>query len=176
MYNYFSVFRPAILIVSYISTTRKYSRLFWILIVIGGFSAAGFLINESFQSWSESPVKTTIETMPITDLKFPEVTVCPPRNTFTDLNYDLMMAEQIILDDNMRDKMLKYAIQLIEEDEIFNNNLTKMMEDNRFYNWYYGYTEIEIPYFQSFNYDGAFSRLFFYLHTSATSGSFYLPN
>ena len=66
---------------NYISTTRKYSRLFWILIVIVGFSGAGFLINESFQSWSESPVKTTIETLPIAEIKFPKVTVCPPKNT-----------------------------------------------------------------------------------------------
>ena len=80
------------------------------------------------------------------------------------------MAEQIVLDDNMRDKMLKYAVELIEEEELLKNNLTKMIEDNRFYNWYYGYTEIVIPYYVPNNYDG-FNRLIFYLHTSATSGS-----
>ena len=78
---------------TYISTTRKYVRLFWLLVVVTGFSGAGYLIRESFVSWSESPIKTTIETLPISDIMFPKVTVCPPKNTFTDLNYDLMMTE-----------------------------------------------------------------------------------
>ena len=82
---------------TYISTTRKYARLFWILVVITGFSVASFLIKESFDSWSESPVKTTIETLPIAEIKLPKVTVCPPKNTFTDLNYDLMMTENMTL-------------------------------------------------------------------------------
>ena len=47
--------------------------------VVGGFSTASFLIFESFLFWHESPVKTNIETLPITDLKFPKVTVCPPK-------------------------------------------------------------------------------------------------
>ena len=74
---------------TYVSTTRKYVRLFWIFVVIGGFVGASLLIKESFDSWSESPIKTTIETLPISEITFPKVTVCPPKNTFTDLNYDL---------------------------------------------------------------------------------------
>ena len=45
---------------AYISTTRKTLRVFWITVVIAGFVGAGLLITESFQSWDESPVKTTI--------------------------------------------------------------------------------------------------------------------
>ena len=71
---------------SYIAAGRKYVRLFWILVVIGGFSGAGVIIYQSFQSWADSPVKTTIETLPITEITFPKVTVCPPKNTYTDLN------------------------------------------------------------------------------------------
>ena len=82
---------------THIYTTRKYARLFWSLVVITGFIIASLLIKESFHSWSESPVKTTIETLPISEIKFPKVTVCPPKNTFTDLNYDLMMTENITL-------------------------------------------------------------------------------
>ena len=119
---------------NYISTTRKCSRLFWILIVIVGFAAAGFLINESFQSWSESPVKTTIETMPITDLKFPEVTVCPPRNTFTDLNYDLKLAENKELTDAKRDELYKFAIENAEENS-YMDALNQLHEENQFYKW-----------------------------------------
>ena len=98
---------------SYIATTRKYVRMFWILVVIVGFVGASLIIKESFASWSESPVKTTIETLPISDIKFPKITVCPPKNTYTDLNYDLMVTENLTLSDEMRDDMFKYALEVI---------------------------------------------------------------
>ena len=60
---------------TYISTTRKYVRLFWSLVVLMGFLGASLLIKESFDSWSEIPVMTNIETVPITDIEFPKVTV-----------------------------------------------------------------------------------------------------
>ena len=73
----------------YISTTKKnLARIFWILVVITGFIGAGVMIYNSFQSWRDSPVKTTTETLPITEITFPKVTVCPPKNSYTDLNYD----------------------------------------------------------------------------------------
>ena len=112
---------------TYISTTRKYARIFWILVVISGFVGASLLIKESFGSWSESPVKTTVETLPIADMKLPKVTVCPPKNTFTDLNYDLMMTENMTLTEEMRDEMFNYAIEVINED-----SLTKLKQEDRF--------------------------------------------
>ena len=69
----------------------KYARLFWLVIVLFGNILAGLIIFESFVDWAKNPIRTTIKTKPITELKFPNVTVCPPHNTFTDLNYDLMM-------------------------------------------------------------------------------------
>ena len=87
---------------SYIAAGRKYVRLFWILVVIGGFSGAGVIIYQSFQSWADSPVTTTIETQPISEITFPKVTVCPPKNTYTDLNYDLMMTENMTVDNDTR--------------------------------------------------------------------------
>ena len=75
----------------HISKTRKYARLFWIIIVLFGNILAGSMIYESFLEWAENPIRTIIKTKPITELKFPNVTVCPPYNTFTDLNYDMMM-------------------------------------------------------------------------------------
>ena len=91
---------------TFISTTRKYARLFWILVVITGFVGASLLIKESFDSWSEGPAKTAIGTFPIADIRFPKVTVCPPKNTFTDLNYDLMISENVTLTEEMRDLLL----------------------------------------------------------------------
>ena len=148
---------------SYISTTRKYARLFWILTVISGFFGAGYLIKESFDSWSESPVKTTIETLPISEITFPKVIVCPPKNTFTDLNYDLMMTENITLTDEMKDDMFKYALEVINEDAFSGSDWIKLHQKDRFYNWYHGYTEIKFP---SHDNDGLNIRIY----TSATSG------
>ena len=69
-------------------------RILWISIVLAGFTGAGVLNYQSFQDWNESPVKTSIETLPITETEtiFSKVTVCP-KNAYTDLNYDLMMTE-----------------------------------------------------------------------------------
>ena len=151
---------------SYISTSRKYIRLFWTLVVIGGFTGAGYIIYQSFQDWNESPVKTTIETLPITKLRFPKITVCPPKNTFTDLNYDLMMTENTTLDNDTRDELTNYAAELLYDhlyDKII-RNLSKIEEEDRYYNWYHGYTQIKIPYIH-----GGYVR--YYVNTAASSGN-----
>ena len=99
---------------AYIATGRRYVRLFWILVVIVGFTGAGYMIYQSFQSWAGSPIKTTIETLPITEMiTFPKVTVCPPKNTYTDLNYDLMMTENMTLDNDTRQELTNYAVELL---------------------------------------------------------------
>merc|ERR1712197_24557 len=123
---------------TYISTTRKYVRLSWVLIVTAGFSGAGYLIYQSFQSWAESPVKTTIETLPITEITFPKVTVCPPKNTYTDLNYDLMMAENMTLDNDTRKELENYVVEMLYDKlhDIFMKNMNKLEERDRYYNWY----------------------------------------
>ena len=77
---------------AYISRTEAFRRAFWVCVVFTGFSVAAVLISESFRNWNETPVITTLETRPIEDVTFPKVTICPPPNTYTNLNYDLMMA------------------------------------------------------------------------------------
>ena len=133
----------------YISRPGKLSRLIWILVVIAGFSGAGVMIYQSFQSWAESPVKTTIETLPITEITLPKVTVCPPKNTFTNLNYDLMMLENMTLDNDTRDELTQFAVELIQ-DLVYNElmaNISKFQEENRYYNWYMGYSYFSyLPY------------------------------
>ena len=54
---------------TYIATSRKWMRLFWITVVIAGFTGAGYMIYQSFQDWEENPVKTTEETLPITEIQ-----------------------------------------------------------------------------------------------------------
>ena len=152
---------------TYIGTGRKYVRLFWILVVIGGFTGAGVLIYQSFQSWSDSPVKTTIDTHPITDITFPNVTVCPPKNTFTNLNEDLVMLEDMIVDNETREELIHHALDiilnLVHDQNI--DNLNKLQESNRYTNWFKGQTEIGLPYHDPHN---GFTHI---INTSAHSGS-----
>ena len=137
---------------AHIATGRKNVKLFWTLVVIAGFTGACVLIQTSFQSWADSPVKTTVETLSITELTFPKVTVCPPKNTYTDLNYDLMMTENMTLDNDTRQELAQYAVEMLY-DHLYDNiirNLSKLREKDRFYNWYQGYTELEFTFYDSF--------------------------
>lgn len=155
---------------TYISTTRKCTRLFWILVVIAGFMGAGFLIEESFASWSESPIRTTIETLPISEIKFPKVVVCPPKNTFTDLNYDLIITYNLTLTDEMRDEMFKDAIKILEDDVFTLSKGSLLEEADRFYNWYHGFTEIQSPNVPPFGVANVLPKIEYNIFTSATSG------
>ena len=107
---------------AYIAVTRKYARLLWTLIVFAGFTYAVFMIYQSFQDWQNNPVKTTIDIRRIEEITFPKVTVCPPKNTYTDLNYDLMMTENMTLDHETRNELANYA----------NDTLSNTYEDS---NW-----------------------------------------
>ena len=82
---------------SHIASSRSFSKVLWSLVVVSGFSVAVLLIYQSFQSWKSSPVTTTIETRPISELKFPKITVCPPKNTYTNLNFDLVKSVNVSL-------------------------------------------------------------------------------
>ena len=156
---------------SYIATTRKFVRILWILIVIAGFIGAGFIINESFQNWQDSPVTTTIETLPKSQIEFPKVTVCPPKGTFTNLNYDLMMTKNMTLDPSLRENLFNLAMELIIQFQR-PDTLTKLNlidEENRFRNWYYGYTDMKIP-VMSDTINSKEPQLRYTLRTSATKG------
>ena len=150
----------------HISTTKKYGKLFWIWVVIGGFSAAFVLIYQSFRGWDESPYTTTIKTLPIKEITFPKVTVCPPKNTFTNLNFDLMLADNLTIDDEQRNMLVDYTLDLLHDSyyQELMENVSLLQDEDRFYNWYKGYNIIDIPY----EYDG---QLQYTVYTTATSGS-----
>ena len=150
----------------YISTERKFSKLFWILIVILGFSYSGYLIKGSLSNWSESPIKTTIETKPISELTFPKVSVCPPKNTFTDLNYDLMMVENKTLANETKNEFVDIIMSELH-DPGYNEYLRltdSLEEDNRAYNLYNGYSNYMSTFFKDKELSIGFS-------TSSSSGS-----
>ena len=66
----------------YISSSKSnVTKFLWACVVIAGFTTAWFLINNSYSDWSENPVSTTISTHPISELKFPKITICPPSGT-----------------------------------------------------------------------------------------------
>ena len=146
------------------------------------------MINESFKSWNDNPIKTTIDTRPIKEMTLPKVTVCPPKNTYTDLNYDLMRLENKTLDNDTRDELFYNAVNIIYDhfcetnnilahsndpsehctDYFYNTvmrNISRLVDNDRYYNWYHGYTRIDSPYFDS---DSGTNLI---VHTSAAYGS-----
>ena len=126
---------------SHILRNRKLKQFFWLFIVFVGFTSAFILISTSFQSWRDTPVKTIIETLPISEIKLPKVTVCPPKNTYTDLNYDLARVEEKKLFDERREELYRFAIQNAEENS-YMDALNLVEEENRFYNWYHGFSSV----------------------------------
>ena len=73
------------------------TRLFWIIIVLSSFFVAAILVESSFSSWKESPFISTSTTLLISNAKFPIVTVCPPEESNTVLNADIIGVEKIDL-------------------------------------------------------------------------------
>ena len=148
----------------HISSTRRCTRLFWITLLTMGLIVSSVLIWESFQSWEDNPVRTTTRTVAMKKIKFPKLTVCPPKNTFTDLNYDLMLAENVTLTDETKNELFEYAVALIDE-HFYMDPWDKMHEENRFHNWYTGFTSM---YHEPGLNEGTFYR--YTISTSATSG------
>ena len=78
----------------YISMEKKLLiKMIWTVLVTVSFYIAITLIRDSIIAWDESPISTNIETLPISEVMFPKVTICPPEGSNTALNYDIMMAQ-----------------------------------------------------------------------------------
>ena len=90
--------------------------------------------------------------------------MCPPKHTYTDLNFDLLNTENMTIDNKTRSELISYSLALLY-DQLHNNmmkNLSILKDEKRYYNWYHGYTRIMLPsYTNTFRYD---------VYTSATSG------
>ena len=151
---------------NHISSTRGCTRLFWITLLAMGFVVSSVLIWESFVTWADNPVRTTTRTLPMKEIRFPKLTVCPPKNTFTDLNYDLMLTENVTLTKETKNELYEYAVAMIDE-HVYMDPWDKIHEENRFLNWYTGFT--------SMYYEPFLNPLKFFeykISTSATSGVF----
>ena len=124
----------------HIATNRTYARLFWILVVCFGFLGAVFLINSSFETWNESPVNTIFETLSIKRIGFPKVAVCPLRNTYTTLNFDIMNANHTSrLDETILSLLIKTTVSKMHELETDVATANFLEDKKRFRNWYFGF-------------------------------------
>ena len=125
---------------SHIGQTRKFAKLFWISVVLIGFMCAVYLINSSFEAWNESPVSTIVETLSIENIKLPKITVCPPRNTYTNLNYDILMANHTSrLDEHVISLLINLTVSKMHKLETDVATANFFDDKNRFRNWYFGY-------------------------------------
>ena len=164
---------------NHVSTTRKYIRFFWILVVISGFSGSIYLICQSFKAWSERPVSTTIETHEIHELKYPKVMVCPPKNTYTNLNHDIMVVGNMTIDNDLTNenstayKLLQSFVSNFHQKDfdVFVQKINLMKEKNEFRNYYNGFTKVPIDVYR--NQIGINSGKF--IKTYATSGDIASP-
>ena len=152
---------------AHIAASRSFMRIFWIFVVFFGFSTAFYLIYDSFYFWKQSPISTTIETLPISQITLPNITVCPRKNSVLNLNLDIKESERMELNDTARVNLLQHAKVITQEkfyEEIM-RNLSFVEILDRFYNWYHGITRAELPYHSSFH-----NKLCFNVYTSARSG------
>ena len=155
-----------------IPPARRLSRLFWVFVVVSGLMGSTFLIVKSFRGWQESPVSTSVEILPINQFTFPQVTVCPPRDSFTLLNYDLVLADRIRLDEGVRAQLLTVLSETVltagYRDIL--SDLDKFYEADRARNWYEGRSMIHLPYWNTFN-----QQKYYKPETLATSGHIVSP-
>ena len=101
---------------------------------------AGVLINESFGNWSSHPVSSVISTHPIKDLKFPNVTICPPKGTNTALNYDLFKLQKNFtsLEKNLITKEIINAFFDVET-KTYVKTISDLVNEENFANIYRGF-------------------------------------
>ena len=144
----------------YIASSRRNVRLFWLCVVTAGFIGAGLMIRQSFSEWASRPVSTTIETLPISGIPFPNISVCPPRSSFTTLIPDLIRARNITFDqENRRD--LAGAVSEAVYNATFQQELLKfsLHKPRNFISWYTGETKETV----SFQYLNLFISFYFFI-------------
>ena len=117
--------------VSYLATTRKFARVFWLSVVTASFIIASLLIREAFKAWTDNPISTTIETRTISEIRFPKVTICPPKDSLTDLNEVLIRIgnktfEYDLLNENTTGYQVLEKFTTFFQNEDFKRRLSKV--------------------------------------------------
>ena len=121
-----------------------------------------------------SPIATTITTNPIEKVTYPQIYVCPPRNTFTNLNFDLVN----VPDEKLEPDYVNELVRLVDE-KIQDAELEKTLEDintfeeqDKFNHWYMGLSELAQP---RFYYIFGYLKHTITYKTTATSGTVSSP-
>ena len=155
---------------AYIPNSRRSLGLFWSCVVITGFGVASYLIEKSYRGWQESPISTSVEVRPISGLTFPNVTVCPPRDTFTILNYILIEAQDRSLDYQTRKHLVEAVDKIVYEFGYIEKlkEVNMCFERDRFRHWYEGESRIKLPYWY-------YNTYFCDLEIVASSGEIITP-
>ena len=93
---------------------------------------------------------------------------CPPNNIKQPL--ELFLSSVFAID--IKDKLIDEARDEVHE-KVYNEfvkNISKLQEENRFYNWYHGFTEVQFPYWCDEGCASDSAGLQYEIKTSATSG------
>ena len=104
----------------------RIGKCLWFTSVCFGFLGAGFLISNSYFEWQKSPVASSISTISISDLEFPNVTICPPKGSNTALNYDIMNAENNLMTEEQKEKLSQDAFSVFV-DAPFQEHVNRML-------------------------------------------------
>ena len=133
---------------SFISSSKSvWARLTWITAFLLSLFLAVYQIDSTFKTWDQNPVSTDIEVLPISGMKLPGITVCPPKGSHTGLNYDLIRAKNITLTTKDRQEMINYAVDqlIIKEAEVYKGFHETFIEEKRQRNWLNGISYITLP-------------------------------
>ena len=122
------------------STKSTFVRLFRITAVSISFTISLIMIFNSFSAWEESPVISTTKLKPISMAKFPKVTVCPPKDSNTVLNYDISSAVNMSLKSRFRSNLVDSAkpFLLKEYYEVFLQHQNAYLNMQQINDLYYG--------------------------------------
>ena len=104
------------------------------------------LINNSYSAWQESPIATTITTHPLATLQFPNVTVCPPKDSNTALYPDLMRADNSSLTEDDRESLRSSIQELLTISALeFADNMLAAANPANLEATYRGYQSVPKP-------------------------------
>ena len=156
-----------------ISKSKSIKRIFWSVVSTSGFILAFSQIYENFQNFSKTPISTIVETWPIEKVTFPSITVCPVKDTFTNLNYDLVNAGSYNLNKEERNHLIQLFYESFQEVDykITMDYMKEMRQNDLLRTYYEKLTQIEIPSKSELLGNLMFVRI----HTYATSGQIKTP-
>ena len=80
------------------------ARIFWVVVVIGAIAFTTYQLVSLNRQWTDSPVITTLDTiaLPIQDIEFPAVTICPQGSIYG--------ISDVVLSNQMKEYMINKAL------------------------------------------------------------------